>query len=71
MIKGYLIYIGIFFLIGLFSGYLLRNINFLKILAIFIILPQILVVLSALNYWTSTIPFLVGGFIAFFRTQNE
>ncbi len=56
---------------GYLCGYLFRNINLLKIIALFFIVPFCLDFLIALNnVWDATIPFLLFGGIGFFGLER-
>ena len=52
--------------VGYFVGFLFRNINLYKIIALFFILPYCLQLLIDLNWlWRATLPFLVFAVIGY------
>ena len=69
--KWQLIFIGVFLGLGLFTGSLFRNVGLYKALAIYFIFPYILILVSSLNIWNATIPYLIGAFFAYFRKPKH
>lgn len=59
--------------VGYFNGYLFRNVNFIKVIAIILILPYCLSLLIEINLvFSATLPFCIfalGGFLGIDKSK--